>query len=44
MSKQELMYLSRADVERTAIDMPTIIALLEKAFEEKGAGRIRQRG
>lgn len=26
MSKQQLLYLSRADVEKTAIDMPAIIA------------------
>ena len=40
MSKGQLLYLSRADVEKTAIDMRTIIALLEKAFGEKGAGRV----
>jgi len=35
-----LLYLSRADVEAVALDMPTIIGLLETAFREKGAGRV----
>lgn len=35
-----LLYLSRADVEAVALDMATIIALLEAAFREKGAGRV----
>lgn len=36
----DLLYLSRADVESVALDMPTIIALLEAAFKEKGEGRV----
>jgi ornithine cyclodeaminase/alanine dehydrogenase len=35
-----LLYLSRADVEAVALDMPAMIDLLETAFREKGAGRI----
>lgn len=35
----ELLYLSRADVERVALPMPAIIAALEHAFREKGEGR-----
>lgn len=35
-----LLYLSRADVEAVALDMPTIIALLKGAFREKGLGRV----
>lgn len=35
-----LLYLSRADVEAVAPDLPTIIALLEPAFREKGDGRV----
>src|SRR4030042_6062449 len=40
MAVQETLYLSRADVERVALDMPTIIRLLEEAFREKGEGRV----
>lgn len=40
MEPQSLLYLSRAEVEAVALDMPTIIALLEAAFKEKGAGRV----
>lgn len=40
MESQSLLYLSRAEVEAVALDMPTIIALLEAAFKEKGAGRV----
>jgi len=40
MSAPTLLYLSRADVERVALDIPTIIALLETAFREKGEGRV----
>jgi ornithine cyclodeaminase/alanine dehydrogenase len=39
MSIPTLLFLSRADVERVALDMPAIIALLETAFREKGEGR-----
>lgn len=40
MNEQQLLYLSCADVEAVALDMPTIIDLLEGAFREKGAGRV----
>ncbi len=40
MNSQSLLYLSRADVEQVALDMPTIINLLEAAFKEKGASRV----
>ena len=36
----QLLYLSRADVAGVALDMPTIISLLEAAFKEKGQGRV----
>jgi len=34
------LYLSRADVEATGLEMRTIIRLLETAFREKGEGRV----
>ncbi|MCJ7583831.1 MAG: hypothetical protein MUO30_03555, partial [Anaerolineales bacterium] len=40
MSESKILYLSRADVEMTAIDMPTILRLLEEAFHEKGEGKV----
>jgi ornithine cyclodeaminase/alanine dehydrogenase len=40
MSDLNLLYLSRADVENLALDMQSIIELLEKAFMEKGQGRV----
>jgi len=40
MDTQELLYLSRADVESVALDMPTIINLLEEAFKQKGEGHV----
>ena len=40
MTTHPLLYLSRADVECVALDMPTIISLLEAAFKEKGQGRV----
>ncbi|OGU05133.1 MAG: hypothetical protein A2W29_02385 [Gemmatimonadetes bacterium RBG_16_66_8] len=40
MHSHPILYLSRADVEAVALDMPTIIRLLEEAFREKGAGRV----
>jgi ornithine cyclodeaminase/alanine dehydrogenase-like protein (mu-crystallin family) len=40
MTSQQLLYLSRADVESVALDMPTIINSLEAAFKEKGQGRV----
>ncbi len=35
-----IRYLSRADVEAVALDMPTAIGLLEAAFREQAAGRV----
>lgn len=35
-----MLYLSRADVEAVALDMPAMIGLLETAFREKGEGRV----
>jgi len=35
-----LLYLSRAEVESVALDMPTAIRLLEASFREKAAGRV----
>jgi ornithine cyclodeaminase/alanine dehydrogenase-like protein (mu-crystallin family) len=40
MSKSPLLYLSRADVEAVALDMPTIIQRLEDAFREKSQGKV----
>lgn len=40
MNSQELLYLSRADVESVALDVSTIIELLEAAFKDKGEGRV----
>jgi ornithine cyclodeaminase/alanine dehydrogenase-like protein (mu-crystallin family) len=40
MSEPRLLYLSRADVEAVALDMPAMIELLETAFREKGDGRV----
>lgn len=40
MGEGELLYLSRADVESVALDMPAMIGLLETAFREKGEGRV----
>jgi ornithine cyclodeaminase/alanine dehydrogenase len=40
MTDRRMLYLSRADVERVGLDLPTIIALLERAFVEKGHGRV----
>lgn len=40
MAEQRILYLSRADVEKVALDMPTIIKLLEEAFKEKGQGKV----
>jgi len=36
----QLLYLSRADVERVALDFPTILRLMEDAFREKGSGQV----
>jgi ornithine cyclodeaminase/alanine dehydrogenase len=40
MTAPRLLYLSRVDVERAALDLATIIRLLECAFREKGEGRV----
>src|SRR3990172_1964067 len=40
MQSHQLLYLSRADIEKVALDITTIIELLEKAFQEKGAGGV----
>jgi ornithine cyclodeaminase/alanine dehydrogenase len=40
MAFQQLLYLSRADVESVALDMPTLIGLLEAVFREKGHARV----
>jgi ornithine cyclodeaminase/alanine dehydrogenase len=40
MTEQQLLYLSHADVENVALDMPTILKLLEEAFKEKGHGKV----
>lgn len=36
----KVLYLSRADVERVALPMSTILAALEEMFREKGEGRV----
>jgi ornithine cyclodeaminase/alanine dehydrogenase len=40
MPESKILYLSRSDVEAVALDMPTIIELLEKAFLEKSQGKV----
>jgi ornithine cyclodeaminase/alanine dehydrogenase len=40
MPEQPILYLSRADVETVALDMPSIIQLLEQAFLEKSQGKV----
>jgi ornithine cyclodeaminase/alanine dehydrogenase-like protein (mu-crystallin family) len=40
MPEDRILYLSRADVEAVALDMPTIIQLLEQAFLEKSQGKV----
>src|SRR5512141_1315350 len=40
MAEQTVLYLSRADVETVDLSMKEIINLLEKAFLEKGNGRV----
>ena len=39
MSENQLLYLSRAEVESVGLSMAEIIDLLESAYQEKGAGR-----
>src|SRR5437867_1585856 len=36
----DLLYLSRADVDRVALNMAEVIAIVEEAFHEKGEGRV----
>src|SRR5512147_2863682 len=40
MAEQKVLYLSRRDVEAVNLSMKEIIGLLEKAFLEKGNGRV----
>jgi len=40
MNPQQLLYLSRADVESVGLGMTTLIGQLEAAFKEKGQGRV----
>jgi ornithine cyclodeaminase/alanine dehydrogenase len=40
MSEQQVLYLSRADVETVDLPMREIIDLLEQAFKEKGNGKV----
>src|SRR5512139_4328348 len=40
MSEHKVLYLSRADIETVNLPMSQIIDLLEKAFLEKGNGRV----
>ncbi len=40
MTASQLLYLSRSDVEAVNLPMKIIIGLLEKAFFEKGQGRV----
>jgi ornithine cyclodeaminase/alanine dehydrogenase-like protein (mu-crystallin family) len=40
MTHDELLYLSRSDVEAAAPEMSAIISLLEQAFVDKGHGRV----
>ena len=40
MQKNKVLYLSRADVEKVNLDMPTVLKLVETAFQEKGKGLV----
>ena len=40
MPGSDVLYLSRADVEKADLPMANIIALLEQAFKEKGLGKV----
>ena len=40
MSEQQVLYLSRADVEKVNLPMQEIINFLEKAFMDKGNGKV----
>ncbi len=39
-SEHQLLYLSRADVENVGLTMAEIVAAVERAFQEKGEGRV----
>lgn len=40
MADMKILYLSRKDVEQVALDIKTIINLLEEAFHQKGIGKV----
>lgn len=40
MNSDQLLYLSRRDVENVDLDVATIIELLEEAFRQKGKGQV----
>lgn len=40
MPASDVLYLSRADVEKADLPMANVIALLEQAFKEKGLGKV----
>ena len=40
MPEQQILYLSRADVEAVDLPMSVIVVLLEQAFNDKGAGKV----
>jgi ornithine cyclodeaminase/alanine dehydrogenase-like protein (mu-crystallin family) len=40
MQKEQLLYLSQADVAATGVSMDEVIRVLQTAFKEKGAGRV----
>jgi ornithine cyclodeaminase/alanine dehydrogenase len=40
MTSGKILYLSRSDVESVALDVKTIISLLEEAFRLKGRGLV----
>ena len=40
MEPPQILYLSKAQVEQAGLTMPEIIELVEKAFSEKGLGRV----
>jgi ornithine cyclodeaminase/alanine dehydrogenase len=40
METLQFLYLSRETIEQVGLDMATIIRLLERAFQEKGAGHV----
>jgi ornithine cyclodeaminase/alanine dehydrogenase len=40
MKKKQLLYLSQQEVAQTGLTMPEVIEAVEKAFREKGEGRV----